>query len=154
MRASNLVHPERATVALAGGWTSDARRSFGGACAAAAAAFGGDRTAAACEPEDAPERFDGEDSDANAPFSSRPTKKAKTKRDEEEEEIRHHRRRFEHAEGRAGVVIAGVGAAAGPGPGTGQGQGPAWSAYSDAARRLRSAGVAAGPSPFGPSARA
>jgi len=46
------------------------------------------------------------------------------------------------------VVIAGVGAAAGPGPGTGQGQGPAWSAYSDAARRLRSAGVAAGPSPF------
>ena len=48
MRASKLVHPERATVALAGGWTSDARRSFGGACAAAAAAFGGDRTAAAC----------------------------------------------------------------------------------------------------------
>jgi len=143
MRASKLVHPERATVALAGGWTSDARRSFGGACAAAAAAFGGDRTAAACEPEDAPENFDAH-SDADAP--SRPTKKAKTKRDDEEEEIRYHRRRFEHAEGRAGVVIAGVGAAAGPG--LGPSQGPAWSAYSDAARVLRSAGVAAGPSPF------
>ena len=143
IRASNVLDAERAVVALAGGWTRDARRSFGAACAAAAAAFGGDRTTAACEPDDVPE--------LDAPFSfsfsseadeaSRPTKRAKSDKDKDkgkDDEIA-HRRRFEHAEGRAGVVIVGVGAAASP---------PAWAAYSDAARRLRSAGVAAGPSPF------
>ena len=129
-------------VALAGGWTRDARRSFG--AVAAAAAFGGDRTTAACEPDDVPELdapFSFSFSSEEADEASRPTKRAKSDKDKDkgkDEEIA-HRRRFEHAEGRAGVVIVGVGAAASP---------PAWAAYSDAARRLRSAGVAAGPSPF------
>ena len=144
IRASNVLDAERAVVALAGGWTRDARRSFGGACAAAAAAFGGDRTTAACEPDDVPEldapfSFSSEEADE----ASRPTKRAKSDAEKQHEADKDdeiaHRRRFEHAEGRAGVVIVGVGAAASP---------PPWAAYSDAARRLRSAGVAAGPSPF------
>ena len=144
IRASNVLDAERAVVALAGGWTRDARRSFGAACAAAAAAFGGDRTTAACEPDDVPELdapFSFSFSSEEADEASRPTKRAKSDKDKDkdkDDEIA-HRRRFEHAEGRAGVVIVGVGAAASP---------PAWAAYSDAARRLRSAGVAAGPSPF------
>jgi len=144
IRASNVLDAERAVVALAGGWTRDARRSFGAACAAAAAAFGGDRTTAACEPDDVPEldapfSFSSEEADE----ASRPTKRAKSDAEKQHEADKDdeiaHRRRFEHAEGRAGVVIVGVGAAASP---------PPWAAYSDAARRLRSAGVAAGPSPF------
>ena len=151
IKTSSLLDADRAVVALAGGWTRDARRSFGAACAACAAAFGGDRTTAACEPDDVPklDALAAEDADE----ASRRTKRAKTSaatnaedahedaqhETEKEANVRRHRGRFERAEGRAGVVIAGVGAAASP---------PAWAAYADAARRLRVAGVAAGPSPF------
>ena len=151
IKTSNVLDADRAVVALAGGWTRAARRSFGAACAACAAAFGVDRTAAACEPDDVPELDARADGDADT--ASRPTKRAKTNaganarrgedatdatENEEGEETR-HRRRFERAEGCAGVVIACAGAAASP---------PAWSAFADATRRLWAAGVAAGPSPF------
>ena len=134
--ADFALDPDRSVVALAASWIPTSRRFFWEACDAAAAAFGDEATAAACDPDEvADEDDDGEEKVE----TSRPSKRVKTDARERRTSGAGRGRFFGKTRGRAGVVIAGIGAAAPL---------PSWDAYSDAARKLFSAGILAEPSPF------